>query len=129
MSVARSYKPLPDELTTTAAWKQRMRDEPAWQVLADAYEYNLWHLNANGVSTYTNHPLNSSSAEDYLHATSDTYNEALVEVMRRRGFDPYARLADDLAASDASPNLRNLADVIRGHASDGARRISQAVIS
>jgi len=94
MSLVRSAKALPCELATVSAWKERLINEPAYIVLADAYEYNLWSLDKNGCFSLTEHPLHEQTIENFLCASSDTYCEALIEVMARRGFDPYSRLVD-----------------------------------
>jgi len=94
-TLIRSAQPLPSELDNVDAWKERMRSEPAHIVLADAYEYNLWSLDANGVPTSTEHPLHETTIENFLYSSSYSYGEALVEVMRRRGLNPYERLMED----------------------------------
>ena len=99
MSLVRSAKPLPAALSTVDAWKARLKAEPRHVVLADAYEYNLWCLDEDGVPTITEHPIHETTIDNFLYGSDDAYASAIVEVLRRRGHDPYQRLVDDAKAA------------------------------
>jgi hypothetical protein len=125
MSLVRSSKSLPPELATASAWKARLRDEPARVVLADAYECNLWHLNADGVPVVTDHPIHETTIESFLHCSAYAYDEAIVEVLRRRGHDPYERLMEDAqTAGVPERGLQALSACL--HRIEGARMSSFA---
>ena len=109
-TLVRSAKPLPPELLKVGAWRQRIFTEPVYLVLADAYEYNLWYLDENGVPTNTTHVLHEGTVENFLHNSPDTFAAAIVEVLRRRGHNPYERLIEDAVQAglpeSALENLR-----------------------
>ncbi len=99
MTLLRSHKPLPAELNSEQAWIDRLRNEPARVVLADAYEYGLWYFDENGVSTLDErHPLVQRAHTIFLHSSTDAYNEAVIELMRRDRTDPYELLAAEAEA-------------------------------
>lgn len=68
-------------------------------VLADAYEYNLWFLDENGVPVITDHPLHDTTIESFLASSTEAYAGAIVEVLHRRGHDPHQRLLEKAQAS------------------------------
>jgi len=94
-TLIRQAKDLPPELSSVEAWKARLRSEPTHVVLADAYEYNLWSLDENGIPALTEHPIHETTLENFLYSSSHSYGETMVEVMRRRGLSPYEHLMDD----------------------------------
>jgi hypothetical protein len=124
MSLVRSHKEIPAELRTERAWIDRMRTEPHYTVLADAYEYGLWYLNSDGCCVYAEHPINNGPL-NYLYSNSDAYNDALIEVMRRNGFDPYSRIVEDVRASGASDELCEMTKLVQEHALEGVRTIAR----
>jgi len=100
-TLIRSAKQLPPHLATVDAWKSRLSSEPPHTVLADAYEYNLWYLDENGVPSVTNHEIHETTPENFLHSSAYTYAEAMVEVLKRRGYSPYGALVDEAYKSGA----------------------------
>ena len=87
-TLIRQAKTLPPELSSVEAWKVRLSSEPIHIVLADAYEYNLWSLDENGIPALTEHPLHETTPENFLYSSSHSYGEAMVEIMWRRGLNP-----------------------------------------
>jgi hypothetical protein len=98
-SLLRSAQPLPDHLATVEAWRRRLASEPRRDVLADAYEYGLWRIDSDGCFTYTDHPLNEQSVENWAHSSTEDYAEAIVTILRRRGLDIYTYLLDEARAA------------------------------
>lgn len=105
-ALLRSNKDLPPALSSERAWIDRLRDEPAHIVLADAYAYGLWYYDRSGVPTMDDsHPLVESACTVFLHSSPVAYDEALVELARRAGVDPYARLAEEAEAVGISERM------------------------
>ena len=112
MSLVRSHKELPAHLRTADAWKQRLREEPEAVVLADAYEYGLWRLDSDGVPARTDHPVHQTTIENFLHSGMVAYQDAIVELMRRDGYDPYRHLPQLAEAAGASDKMLATLEVV-----------------
>ena len=125
-TLVRSAKALPPELDNVAAWKARLSSEPSHIVLADAYEYNLWSLDENGVPTITEHPLHETTIENFLHSSSDAYAGAIVEVLRRRGHNPYERLMEDMRLAGVPDSALGTMSVCLNRV-EGAARAERAL--